>query len=126
MAEQSAGLMGSVRRLLGTLSAMVAVRLELLSNELEGERVYLTQMFLVAIVALSCFGLAVLLLVAVVVVLLWDEHRLATLATLSGFFFVVSALLVMVLRNKARAKPKLFAASLAELNKDREQLGDRP
>lgn len=126
MVEQSAGLMGSVRRLLGTLSAMVAVRLELLSNELQEERIYLTRMLIISIIALSCFGLAVLLLTAFVVVLFWDEHRLAVLATLSGSFFVVSAFLVMVLRNKARAKPKFFAASLAELNKDREQLGGQP
>ena len=123
MAEQSAGLMGSVKRLLGTLSAIVATRLELLSNELQEERLYLTRMLLLSVVALFCFGLAVLLLTVFIVVLFWDDHRLAVLGALSVSFFALGALLVMLLRGKARAKTKLFSASLAELAKDREQLG---
>ena len=123
MAEQSAGLMGSVKRLLGTLSAIVATRLELLSNELQEERLYLTRMLLLSMMALFCFGLAVLLLTVFIVVLFWDDHRLAVLGALSASFFALGTLLVMLLRGKARAKTKLFSASLAELAKDREQLG---
>ena len=123
MAGQSAGLMGSVKRLLGTLSAIVATRLELLSNELQEECLYLARMFFLSVVALFCFGLAVLLLTVFIVVLFWDEHRLAALGALSVSFFALGTLLVMLLRGKARAKTKLFSASLAELAKDREQLG---
>ena len=123
MAEQSAGLMESVKRLLGTLSAIVATRLELLSNELQEERLYLTRMVFLSVVALFCFGLAVLLLTVFIVVLFWDDHRLAVLGALSVSFFALGTLLLMLLRGKARAKTKLFSASLAELAKDREQLG---
>ena len=115
--------MGSVKRLLGTLSAIVATRLELLSNELQEERLYLTRMLLLSMMALFCFGLAVLLLTVFIVVLFWDDHRLAVLGALSASFFALGTLLVMLLRGKARAKTKLFSASLAELAKDREQLG---
>ena len=123
MAEQSAGLMESVKRLLSTLSAMVTTRLELLSNELQEELLHLTQMFFLSVIALFCFGLAALFLTAFVVVLFWDEHRLAVLGVLCALFTASGAFLIVLLRSKARAKTRLFSASLAELSKDRDQLG---
>lgn len=125
MAEQGAGLMESVKRLFGTLSAIVSTRLELLSNELEEELLHLTQMFFFSVVALFCFGLAVLLLTAFIVVLFWDDHRLAVLGSLSVLFFALGTVVSMLLRNKAQAKTKLFSVSLAELAEDREQLGSK-
>lgn len=115
--------MESVKRLLSTLSAIVSTRLELLSNELHEERLHLTQMFLFAVLALFCFGLAVLLLAVFIVVLFWDDHRLAVLGGLSALFFALGVLVAMLLRSKAQAKTRLFSTSLAELAKDREQLG---
>ncbi len=117
--------MESVKRLFGTLSAIVSTRLELLSNELEEELLHLTQMFFFSVVALFCFGLAVLLLTAFIVVLFWDDHRLAVLGSLSVLFFALGTVVSMLLRNKAQAKTKLFSVSLAELAEDREQLGSK-
>lgn len=114
--------MGSVKRLASTLISIVSTRLELLANELQEERLHLTQMFLFSLLALFCFGMAVLLLTVFVVVLFWDDHRLAVLGGLCILFFVLGALMAMLLRNKVQSKSKLFSASLAELAKDREQL----
>lgn len=122
MPEASSGLMGSAKRLLCTLISIATTRLELLANELQEERLRLAQMFLFALVALFCFSVAILLLVMFVVVLFWDEHRLAVLAGLSALFFVSGTLLALLLRNKMRAGSRLFSASLAELAKDREGL----
>ncbi|MEO6975689.1 MAG: phage holin family protein [Gallionella sp.] len=122
MAEQSAGLMDSVKRLASTLIAIVSTRLELLANELQEERLRLMQMFFLSLFALFCFGMGVLLLTIFITVLFWDEHRLAVLGGLCILFFVLGILMAMLLRNKAQAKPKLFSASLAELARDREQL----
>ena len=123
MMEQSAGLMDSLKRLLVTLSDIVSTRLKLLSNELQEERLYWMRMLLLGVVALFCMGVAVLLLTAFIVVLFWDDHRLAVLAGLSGLFFVLGALLVVMTRRISRDKSRLFSASLAELSKDRDQLG---
>ena len=123
MPEASSGLMGSVKRLLSTLTSIASTRLELLANELQEERLYLTQMLLFTLVALFCFGMGVLLFIAIIVVLFWDDHRLAVLGVLCTLFFVLGTLIAMLLRSKAQAKAKLFSASLAELDKDREQLG---
>lgn len=123
MPEASPGLMGSIKRLLSTLTSIVSTRLELLANELQEERLHLMQMLLFAALALFCLGLGVLLLTAFVVVLFWDDHRLAVLGMLSVFFFALGTLMAMLLRGRMQAKSKLFSASLAELFKDREQLG---
>ena len=122
MPEASSGLMGSVRRLLSTLTSVVSTRLELLANELQEERLRLTQMLLFASFALFCFGMGILLLTVFIVVLFWDDHRLAVLGALSVLFFALGTLMAILLRSKAQAKSRLFSASLAELAKDSEQL----
>jgi uncharacterized membrane protein YqjE len=122
MVGQSAGLMDSVKRLASTLIAIVSTRLELIANELQEERLRLTQMFFLSLTALFCFGMSVLLLTVFITVLFWDDHRLAVLGGLCVLFFVSGMLMAMLLRDKVHSKPKLFSASLAELAKDREQL----
>ncbi|MFZ2541168.1 MAG: phage holin family protein [Gallionella sp.] len=123
MPVASSGLMGSVKRLASTLTSIVSTRLELLANELQGERLRLTQMFLFYSLALFFWGISMLLLTAFIVVLFWDDHRLAALGGLCILFFVLGTLTAMLWRNKAQSKSKLFSASLAELANDREQLG---
>jgi uncharacterized membrane protein YqjE len=123
MPEASSRLMGSVKRLAATLISIVATRLELLANELQDERLRLTQMLLYSLFGVFCFGMGVLLLTVFIVVIFWDDHRLVVLGGLCTLFFVLTMLMAMLLRNKAHSKSKLFSASLAELAKDREQLG---
>ena len=123
MPEAGSGLFGSVKRLAATLTSIVSTRLELLANELQEERLRLTQLVLIALLALFCFGMGMLLLTVFIVVLFWDDHRLAVLGTLSAIFFVSGAFAALLLRGKAQKKSGLFSASLAELAKDREQLG---
>jgi uncharacterized membrane protein YqjE len=121
MAE-STGLMESLERLAGTLLAIFQTRLELLSNEMEEERVRIEQMLLYGSVALFFFGLAIMLLTAFIVVLFWDSHRLLVLGGFTALFFVAGLLVLNELRRVAREKSKLFSASLAELADDRDRL----
>jgi len=122
MQETGSGLLGSAKRLLCTLTSIASTRLELLANELQEERLRLTQMLFFALAAFSCFSMAVLLLTVFIVVLFWDSYRLAVLGGLSVIFFASGVLLAMLLRSKTQEKPKLFSASLGELAKDRAQL----
>ena len=125
MQEAGSGLMGSVKRLTTTLTSIVSTRLELLANELQEERLRLTQMLLFTLFALFCFGMGLLLLTVFIVVLFWDDHRLAVLGVLSFVFFASGSIAAILVRGKAQEKSKLFSASLAELARDREQLGAR-
>jgi uncharacterized membrane protein YqjE len=122
MAGQGAGLLDSIKRLASTLIAVISTRLELLANELQEERLHLTQMFFLSLIALFCFGMALLLLTIFITVLFWDDHRIAVLGGLCALFSVSGILIALLLRSKAQSRPRLFSASLAELAKDREQL----
>lgn len=123
--QESHGLLDSARRLLSTLLGVVTTRIELLANEWQEERLRLAEMLLFALFAIFCFGMGVVLLTMFIVVLFWDEHRLAVLAMLSLLFLVLAGWLTLLLRSRVRQGSRLFSASLAELSKDRESLGVR-
>lgn len=126
MPEAGSGLMASARRLLASLVSIASTRLELLGNELHEEWLRLTQMLLFTLFALFCFGLGILLLTVFIVVLFWDDHRLAVTGALSVIFFALGLMMVILIRSKAQGKSKLFSTSLAEFARDREHLGASP
>jgi uncharacterized membrane protein YqjE len=120
------GLLESMTRFASTLVAIAHTRLDLLSADIEEERVHVFTLLVLALAALFFIGVGVVLLAILLVAAFWDTHRLLVLGLLAGFFFAAGAVSVMVARHKARTKPRLFAASLSELNKDRQQLVTRP
>jgi uncharacterized membrane protein YqjE len=123
MPDANPGLLGSIRQFAATLTSIVSTRLELLANELQQERQRLTQMLVFAWFALVFFSIGILLLTAFIIVLFWDDHRLATLGGLCAACFALGTLMAWLLRSKAREKSGLFSDSLAELAKDRKHLG---
>jgi len=120
--ERSGGLLDSVKVLAGTLLAIGQTRLELLSNDLEEERAWLTSMLIWTLVALFCAALAVVLATLLIVVIFWDSYRLLALSVMIGIFILGAVFAWRTLCNMTRSKPRLFSASLSELGKDREQL----
>ena len=126
MAEQEGaargGLLHSIKHLAQTLLGAAQTRLGILATEIEEERVRLEQMLLVALGAVFCLGMGVILSVGFIVVFFWDTHRLAAVGGLAAGFLGAGALLGFVLRDKAKSRPKLFAATRGELAKDRAAL----
>lgn len=126
MAEEShaaaGGLFESLKTLSGSLVGIVHTRLELLSTDIAEERAHLTTLLVLGLVALFCLGVGVVLLAILIAVAFWDTHRLAALGGLTGFFMIAGAGLAWLALHKARTKPRLFDASLAELSKDRQHL----
>lgn len=116
------GLLNSLRALAATLVGLVHTRLELLLTELEEARARISELALLALVVMFCSAMGVIMLTLLVVVIAWDSHRVLAVAVLTGLYFVAAALAASALKSKARIKPKLFAASLAELGKDRQWL----
>jgi len=119
---QQEGLFASLKTLSVSLIDSVRTRLELLSLDVAEERERLTTLLVSVLVALFCLGIGVVLLTILIVVLLWDTHRLAALGALAGVFLAVGGGLGWFVINMLKAKPRLFEASLTELSKDREQL----
>ncbi|HAF44258.1 MAG TPA: hypothetical protein DCK83_04760 [Gallionellaceae bacterium] len=124
--SESGGLLESLKRLAGTLLAIIQTRLELLSNEVEEERLRIWQMLLYGSIALFFFGLSVVLLTAFVVVLFGAEQRLLVLGFFTALYFLAGLLAWTGLRRIHRERSRLFSASLAELESDRERLDEQP
>jgi len=118
--------MESLKRMTGTLLGIFQTRLELLSIEVEEERLNIKQMLLYGCIALLFFGLATILLTTFVVVVFWDSYRLQVLAGFIILYFVAGLLAWNALNGVANRKSQLFSASLAALADDRDQLVPRP
>ena len=124
-----AGLFSAVRDIAATLLASGKTRLELLSNEIEVGKLRAIESILVAFAMAFCLGLGVLLAVALLVVLYW-EQRLAVLAISALVFLALGGVLLARFRRGLRRPERIFTASVAELEQDLRQLkgvaGDEP
>ena len=116
------GVLASLRGLAATAAAIAQTRLELLGNELQEYGIHGLRMLALIAVALFCGATGVLLVTAWIVIALWDEHRLLTLGVLALLYFAGCAAALFALKARAAGRPKLFAASLAELRRDRDLL----
>ncbi len=119
---QNSGLLASLRQLLSTVLEIAQVRLALVGTELELEKQQLFDALLWAALALLLFGVALLALGGLIVLGLWDSYRLTGLAVVALLFFVTGALMLRHARQRARNAQGLFAASLAELQRDHSAL----
>ncbi|MEO7253937.1 MAG: phage holin family protein [Casimicrobium sp.] len=128
--EAPAGIAGnllrSVQNLGGSFLAIVQTRLELLSTEIEEEWLRLAGFVLLALAALFCVSVAIVLAVVFVVAAFWDSYRLSAIVGLGAVFVLIAAVLWRMLVMRYAAKPPLFAASLKELRKDRERTPTEP
>jgi len=125
MAEETGraeSLLESLRNLARTFLAIVQTRLEIFASEIDEQRALLARIAVLAGVAAFCLGLAVILLVLFVVVLFWDTNRLLAIGVLAGVFAAGGIVACVVLRTAIARRPKLLAATLAELRKDRTKL----
>jgi uncharacterized membrane protein YqjE len=126
MAEEShvggGGLFDSLKTLAGSVVSIVHTRLELLSTDIVEERAHLTTLLVLGLVALFCLGVGIVLMAIMIAVVFWESHRLAALGGLTAFFLIAGAGLAWFATYKARAKPRFFEASLAELSRDRQHL----
>ncbi len=119
------GLFESLSALSATLVAMLYTRLDLLSLDLEEERAHATLQLVLALTALFFVGVGVVLAALLLVVIYWETQRVLVLGTLAGSFLVAGFVAGGFALHKVRTKPRLFAASLSELHKDRQQLESR-
>lgn len=118
MTENTApGMFASLRRLLGDLVEIGRTRLALLANEVEEEKIRLVGVLVHSALALICFAIGAVLLVAFLTLLFW-EQRLVVLG-LSCLLFMGGAV-VFARRSRAGLDrgSDLFKASLAELDAD--------
>jgi uncharacterized membrane protein YqjE len=117
------GLLTSLRRVVASGLEIAEVRLELLSTELEQEKLRLFDALMWAGIGLFLLAVGTVLAVGAVVLMFQEAYRLPALAVLSAVFIAVAAWLLRRARDLLRQPGGLFAGSVAELSRDRESLG---
>jgi uncharacterized membrane protein YqjE len=125
MAEESGratGLLESLRTLGKTFLAVLQTRLEIFASEIDEQGALLARIAVLAAVAALCLGLAVILVVLFVAVLFWDTNRLLAIGAMAAIFAAGGIIACLMLRSAIARRPKLLAATLAELRKDKSKL----
>lgn len=121
--DPPAGLFASLRGVLVTALGITSTRFELIGVEIAEERERLVALLITAVAAVFAFSFAALLLTLMVVVLFWD-NRLLALGACTLVYAGVGGWLMVRLRDQLASHPPLFAATIAELEKDRDALRD--
>jgi uncharacterized membrane protein YqjE len=111
--------MDSIRSFLASWVAVIKTRIEIIAVEIEEQREWLQVITLLAVAALFCISLGIILLTLFVVVLVWDTP--ARMWVLGGFaliYLIVGIALALLLKSKLKSKPRIFSTTSAELEKD--------
>jgi uncharacterized membrane protein YqjE len=126
-AERVAGLAPAVRRLVAGGLAIARTRLELASVELALERARFTSIVAYAVAGAVLATLAAAALTLFVVAYFWDTHRYEAIAALVAVYGALAAFAFLRAAAIVSRQPTPFAASIAELEKDRAiQAGEPP
>lgn len=119
--EERAGLFSALKGLAATLLASGKTRLELLSNEIETEKLRALQLVLLSQAMTFCFALGIILAVIFLVVLFWDQ-RTMVLGIFTVAFFALGSFFLTRLKQATQRPDKVFSASIEQLQEDIRQL----
>ena len=115
-------LRGSLARLADALIGLARSRFELATVEYTEERSRIGQQLALLLAGVGCVLFALFFAAAAVVVYFWDTNRFIAILGVIAFFAVVGALLLWRRAEIAQTAPTPFAATVAELDKDRAAL----
>ena len=118
----STGLLASLRQLAATLLELAQVRLELLSSDIEHEKLRLLGTLLWVAVAVLLAGIGLAVLAMLVAVLFWDSHRLLALGLLALAYLLAAVVAAWQAKRHWKTPRGLFATSADELARDRAAL----
>lgn len=119
---RTVGLLDSLRRALSTLVEVVHDRVELITTELEEQKLRAARIAVASFLTLFFLSLAIIFGTLAVVVVFWENYRLAVLAGFAALYLALGVIAALVWRVRSRERPRLLAATLAELRRDRDEL----
>lgn len=119
------GLINSIKTLTDTLLGIAQTRLELLAVDLEEDRLRMMRLAFLSLFMLFFFFLGLILITLLIIIAFWEQYQLLTIGLIAALYFILAgALAIYLMRQlKGKSRPKLFAASLSEIIKDRIALG---
>jgi len=115
------GLRDSLARLASNALSLVHTRLALAGVELAEERDRLKSQLTLLVVGIVAAGFALLSASILVIVLFWDTHREGAIIVMTLIYAALAAWALRRATTIRRDAPAPFAATLAELEKDRQR-----
>jgi uncharacterized membrane protein YqjE len=116
------GFFRSLAKVAATLVAIAHTRIELLTTELQQEMHRVAEIMVWTVIALLAAGIGLFMAALVTVFVFWDTHRLLASIVVTGMFFAIAAVALLVLRAKVKSRPRLLEGTLAELATDASHL----
>ena len=116
---------GAAGRLATALLDAGRTRIELAALEFEEARARATDNLVLVLVAAAAFGFALLAASMLVVVLFWDTYRIAALVIMTLVYLLIGVFALWRVSEHKKSDPPAFAATLAELDRDRAFIASR-
>ncbi|WP_153099575.1 phage holin family protein [Paraburkholderia hayleyella] len=112
---------GPLRRIFGSVFAILQTRLELVGIELAEEKSRLLSVLFLGLAAMMLALMALIALTALIAIVFWDTPwRLAALGTITGVYALAALACGLRAHHALRHSPNVFSATLNEFEKDRE------
>ncbi len=115
-------LLSSLKNLLATGTSIAKTRLELISTDVQIARSRFISLLVMIIFALFFLFFGLVMLALLIVIYSWEADRILALTLLTSGFLAVGVILASLVLQSLRTMPKLFEATIAELQKDHEEL----
>lgn len=116
--------LSSIRSLGCSLLTLLKDRIELISVELQEEKLRLIQIFAwISAIVFTAF-MAIAFASFTLVYLFWESARLSVLTGLSVFYVVALLIIIISFRRFLEHQPKPFAGSIEEINEDLTHVSD--
>lgn len=118
-------LLSSLKNLVFTGASIAQTRLELISTDVQIARTQFINLLIMVIFTLFFLFFGLVMLALLIVVYSWDSDRMLALSLLTSGFLAVGCILALVVLRSLKTIPKLFAATIAELAQDCQELAKR-
>ena len=115
-------LLSSLKNLVSTGASIAQTRLELISTDVQIARSKFISLLVMIVFALFFLFFGLVMLALLIVIYSWETDRILALTLLTSGFLAVGVILAAVILQFLRTMPKLFEATISELQKDREEL----
>ena len=115
-------LLSSLKNLVSTGASIAQTRLELISTDVQIARSKFISLLVMIVFALFFLFFGLVMLALLIVIYSWETNRILALTLLTSGFLAVGVILAAVILQSLRTMPKLFEATISELQKDREEL----
>jgi uncharacterized membrane protein YqjE len=125
MEDESPGLLASLRRIGSSFLATLHSRAELLTYELQRERVRVTRMIVLALVAFFFLLLGAMAATIFLIVLFWESQRLVVIGFVTVVYLGIAGGILVYIKHEAGRAKRPFEATVEQLKKDRDYFSSR-